>query len=285
MLESLYIDGAPLLEPSNGDNWLVPDITGLDAPTYRQSLEDRAGEDGAFMHGEHYGHRVIGLPGVLQASDSSTLGLRRRELIALCAIQRDNAGRPIPKRFTGTTLDGEVIFFDAFTRAPVFGTESPNWCSFLITAVAPDYNIYLDTAVSSGQITVLSSGGAIYPVTYPVNYGSTSGGSVAIYNAGTADVYPVITLRGGLSGPVIFHSDRGVSLSLNYNLGASDTVVIDMMEKTITLNGTSNLMAYRTSDSDWFSVAPGSNPIRLETASTGDTGSMEIGFNPALLGI
>jgi len=73
----------------------------------------------------------------------------------------------------------------------------------------------------------------------------------------------------------------GKSVTCNITLTSLDTLVIDMLNRTITLNGTSNRRNTMTSDSQWWDLAPGNNTIayHANTVSVGST--MAIAFQSA----
>jgi hypothetical protein len=74
----------------------------------------------------------------------------------------------------------------------------------------------------------------------------------------------VITIQGpGLNAGANYlwlftNTTTNKSIALNMSLGGTDTVVIDLFAKSITLNGTSRYDLRRT-DSEWWMLAPGIN--------------------------
>lgn len=120
-----------------------------------------------------------------------------------------------------------------------------------------------------------------------IEFGTGSGGNATVYNYGNADTWPIITLTGVGSNPYVYSPSRGKNMKLNYSTTLpSDEIVIDMKNKTIILNGTTNLLSYKDVDSDWFSIEAGVDTnIQFNTSSSSDTMTMEVTGNVAYVGI
>lgn len=120
------------------------------------------------------------------------------------------------------------------------------------------------TSVSAG-VAGTSSGGRVYPRTYPLQYTVVlSGGSdsATIYNAGRSDTKPVIDIHGPL--PVGWHLENlttGGSIKFITSIPtATDHLVIDFANGTAELNGGP---VTATVYGDFFSIVPGANTIKL----------------------
>lgn len=293
-MESMYLDDLQI--HSNTEDigfFLQTPIDGLDSPEYRTSQYDRPGEHGSFLTNQLYGSRSINLVGIIKGPNPQTFEDRRFLFSETCAINRDENGIPIPKRLTFTTLSGYTYFIDVhLAKKPVFNHNEINYSKFLLQLVAPDPLIRGETVASSGYISRPSGGGFILPVVLPIVSDAAVGGVAVMLNNGNEDAYPIITLTGPLTNPYISNSDAfGKFMQLNYTIAAGDEVVIDMAEKTITLNpdadgtGGSNILSTKTDDSEWWACVPNSNTIRLSTASSGDSGTMLVRFYPGYVGI
>jgi phage-related protein len=101
--------------------------------------------------------------------------------------------------------------------------------------------------------------GRTYDRTYNLTYGGGSiSNSTAIVNVGNWTTYPVITITGPVTNPTIGNVTTGQYMTVNYSLTNTDTLVIDLDQKLITLNGVSarNLLA---GNSEWFGAPPGTS--------------------------
>lgn len=136
---------------------------------------------------------------------------------------------------------------------------------------APDFAFYdpLERAVA---VTIGSDEDLVFPITFPIVFGSDSTAYVTATAYGDQPVYPIITLLGPLSKPVMRNITTGEWLTFTGNGGlyltASQSAVIDCRpgEKTITRNDGTNLIPYLSTDSDLetFHLAP-PPPTRFAT--------------------
>jgi hypothetical protein len=127
---------------------------------------------------------------------------------------------------------------------------------------------YYDDTLQSASMAVGNPLGRTYNRVYPLLYG---GGSTSvtssITNAGWATTYPVITLNGPITNPTLGSLTQGNYITITGTYTNTDSVVIDLDQKLVTLNGIAarNLVA---GGSNWFSASPGSNLFYLTGTST-----------------
>lgn len=290
MITSFYIDDFETEVQINTDEGSLAlgylfdsPIDGLETPPTRVSSYSRAGEDGLIISNTFYDGRIITIPGHIFSRTSSGYLQLRRQLAYVCRLLKDTRGYPVSQKFRFTTIDNEEYFFYGRPQAK-FGIGSAKLAAFLITIITPDPFLYKEGLNSSGLIAVPEPGGAIYPVVYPVIYAPSSGGGGDASNNGNAPTLPILTLRGEITNPYISNGATGEFIQLNLTMGASDEVVINMAEKTITLNGTSILDA-KIGNSTWWSLIPGVNAISFSTSSSSDTGTLELEWYDAVLGV
>jgi hypothetical protein len=58
-----------------------------------------------------------------------------------------------------------------------------------------------------------------------------------------------------------------------------------MARQTVLLNGSSSLMSSVASDSDWMRLDPGVNSLTISSASSSDTGTLEVLWYSAVVGL
>jgi hypothetical protein len=126
------------------------------------------------------------------------------------------------------------------------------------TLFAPDPRYYETPSTSASLIPTVALG-RTYDRTYNLVYGGGSAGTT-VYNTGNVTTYPTITITGPITNPTISNQSTFQYVTVNTTLTALDTLVIDLYEKTITLNGSSarNLLA---GNSEWFGCEPGETII------------------------
>jgi hypothetical protein len=259
-------------------------IEGLDSPAHRTNAYARAGQDGQTVSGQFYDGRIVKLVGKIDGTTVGEFETNRKALIAATAINRDSNNYPVPIRVSFTSMAGQAYYVDVYFDKPIMDLENPISGDFMVIGVCADPFIYATTGVTSGAISPPSGGGYEVPMIVPYISAAATGGSVTLNNAGSEKAWPIITLTGPLTTPVVTNATTGVYLQLSYTIATGDEVIIDMYNHTITLDGGS-LISTKTSASDWWSIATGNNTISLTTTSSGDTGSMVVAFNTPYIGV
>src|SRR5689334_11960346 len=113
-------------------------IQGLEAPEFRISSYDKAGEDGGVVNNALYGMRLVTLTGRVAGSNAAQYEANRRALIEACAIRRDSNGYPVLTRCEVTTQAGSSYFFYAQVGMPKFPHDNINWSDFQIQLTVPE---------------------------------------------------------------------------------------------------------------------------------------------------
>jgi phage-related protein len=270
---------------ADNDFMLQIPIQGLDSPEYRLDVYSNSGEDGATASSAFYGARLVTLEGRIKGSSVEAYEDNRRAFSRALAINRNAIGVPELIRFTFTTLAGRTYFFDGLPRRPQFANTHIDYCDFMVSIEVPEPQLYKDGSIDSGNITLPVATGVTFPVTFPVIFGGVLGGSWTTNNEGTLQSLPLLTLTGVLTNPVILNVTTDQIMQINYTLGASDVITIDMKQKSILLNGTSNIINTKSSNSEWWGIQPGVNVISFSSGSGGDTGILEVAYNAGFVGV
>jgi hypothetical protein len=127
---------------------------------------------------------------------------------------------------------------------------------------------YYDDTLQTGTIQPGQALGRTYNRIYNLVYGGGSAATTtAVTNNGWATTYPVITLTGPINSPTLGNLTQGNYITNSGNYTNTDTIVIDLDSKLITLNGATarNLI---TGGSNWFSAPPGTNQFYLTGTGT-----------------
>ena len=175
------------------------------------------------------------------------------------------------KTFTVT-----IPYFETLT----FQAEITNWGMGAIGAFTiacqleqPDPYLYTLTPEILGLGSV-STPSLMFPLTFPLTFGTVSGSSGDIFNSGNTNSYPVITITGACIPISITNITTGVSMSFNpITLADGDILTIDMNPSTcgITLYTASTLTTtYRMDlkNGNWISCLPGNNAFAFAGNST-----------------
>lgn len=132
---------------------------------------------------------------------------------------------------------------------------------------------YMAVLTSPGELDNLWSTGSAeleFTAYDPVAYGAVRraaiGTSATLSVGGSAETRPTITCKpgGSVSSLKVTNMDTGEAVQVNASLTSSSTVVIDMAEERVTVNGANQAVTY---DSDYFALQPGRNALRLSSGS------------------
>jgi hypothetical protein len=134
---------------------------------------------------------------------------------------------------------------------------------------ATDPLVYDSVLSTAGPVGLPSpTAGLHFPVTFPVTFGSSTGGSMLVTNSGTETTYPVFTITGPCTNPRLQLDDVGPGFACNISLAATDVLTIDMANHLITLNGTADRLNTIASGSAWFGIAPGTVSITVGSSDS-----------------
>jgi hypothetical protein len=259
--------------------YLDVEIDGLELPSIRTSSGNYAGRDGGYVGAQFYSPRDIVLQGSVFASDVASMESTRK------AFQTALKGKTVTLGITTNAGASYVVNCNLLDfKMPIMKANFQ--AAFKIELEATDPTIYDNS--SGGALTAtlpkLVSGGYTYPVVFPVIY--TGGGSpTTVTNSGSTNVYPTVTLTGIMNNPVLTNQTTNLAFSLtNLITGSADTVVIDMRQRTVLLNG-SNIFGDVGPLAAWWYLQPGSNSITLTTPNSGDTVTGTVSWRSGFMGI
>lgn len=154
--------------------------------------------------------------------------------------------------------------------------QGPVECSLQFLCADPRRYSLTERRVTSSLPS--SSGGLVYPLTYPLDYGTSSSGAATAYNDGAVAAPLVVTFRGPLVNPVLVASDW--RLAFNITLAAGETLIADTAEGTALLNGTADRLYTIRNDSDPMErcvLRPGSTNLSL--IADGGTGTAVVSYH------
>lgn len=123
---------------------------------------------------------------------------------------------------------------------------------------------------------VAGGGGLLWPLTYPLVWGSTpSGGELLLTNNGNSAVQPVFRVLGASTGPVITNADTGAQLAFDpaYLLPAGSRVTLTYENRSVLLDdgvSRSNQLITR----GWFTLPAGAT-TRVRFTSADGQGQLE----------
>jgi len=116
------------------------------------------------------------------------------------------------------------------------------------------------------KVAVMVMEGGVVWDSYGAVWEEGGGGKTTVQVDSIENVYPVWTVTGPAYNPVLENLTTGTAISYSGNVTATQTLVIDMMNQTAKLNGTSVISNV---SGEWLEFVPGNNTVSY-TASNGD---------------
>ena len=267
---------------ANGSHFIIKEVSGLGPADIRTSSFLFSGRSGGLVTDQYYGFRTIAITGEIGSNDSTLLQHKADRQSLLNALP---IGTTIPVYLTD--FAGERYRIDAnVTDAKVEYKRRGARSDFLIQLTAGDPLFYSADAGDEQLAIVqrtLDNGGYVTPYVLPVIW-DMGGAPTIVTNSGNAVVYPVITIRNTTHDPILTNQATGEQFSVSINTNDGDSLVIDMLNRTMKLNG-SDVIGNKVDGSVWFGLLVGDNPIRFDTDTALDNGFAEVRWRNGVTGI
>jgi phage-related protein len=251
----------------SGTPYSVLSVDGLESlPEMRVQDSDRGFNDGMFTGQDFYSGRHLTFD-LLITSGNGNSAFQNFNLLQAALI---------PQTSGTSTLNFQLSVDDApqtmqvrvrNRRAKVDPEYTFGYIQVQIQAFAPDpryYNQATNTIVLSPTV----ASGRTYNRTYNLTYGGGSQTQTqTVLNSGSVATGPVVTITGPGSNLTIGNLTTNQYLTLNYTASASDVFVLDLQNKTVTLNGTP-ARNFLSGLSQWFMANPGVNQFYFNGTGT-----------------
>lgn len=280
-LQYQYTDAGIVLNADPpGDFVDIERVTGLDNSPFRVTDSEREGSDGGFTDAEFEKSRQISLQGTVYSTPSAVYDF-------LDLLKYNFAPTKAPQPFYFTLPGGRqrVVFAKSlgcnydWEAAMRTGTTPVKF-----NLVAEDPRIY-DSQLQIANVPFGSTivTGLGFPLGFSIGFGGTTGigdGRV-VTNAGNRDTPAILTISGGVvTDPVIINDANGGILPFSITLAASDALAIDLLNKTVVLNGTANRRGSLINP-QWFMLEPDDNFIRYRASSGGSGSQLTVAYRNA----
>jgi hypothetical protein len=257
----------------------VETINGLDNVDPRATVREREGMDGGFIDAEFESSRLIILTGTIY-SPSDQLETFLDTLKANYEVSTTS------KPFYFVSTGGQrLVYCKCISGLRYTWTHllSIGKVTFQIQLQAEDPAIYESASTVSTELGG-SVTGRSYNKSYDFGYGGTSSysGTLSVYNAGNKDTDATLTITGGVTSPVIVNDSTGYKLDfIGFTVDSTDELSINLRNRTIVLNGSTNRRNALRSSSRWFMLPPGSTTLRFLGTITSGTPTLSVTFRSA----
>lgn len=250
-------------------------IDGLDLPGVSAGDVVRPQEHGEFVGGTFIRSRrlIIQLEG--KAVDAAALELLWNQCEEAFTPKNDSADQF--EEILTLQMPGQLlrrIYCRPLRRnMTIDGEWQRGILNVLVELKATDPRIYDDTESSVAiAMASLSGAGMTFNVTFPHGFGGAiTGGQQICVNTGKFATPPTFIISGGtVDNPKIEQIETGKVIQLTGSLTASDTLLIDVKNKAIILNGTAGRDSWlQRPISEFFYFLPGNNTIRFSGTTVG----------------
>jgi hypothetical protein len=254
----------------------IDKIAGLDSAPYRETIRDHEGADGGFIDAEFETGRDLSVEGTVY-------GVVGNIETYMDSLKSNFAPvkTPIPFYFKMPGVNQRVLFVKPRgVRYDVDIAQRTGQTPVQFLMYAEDPRIYDDNLLS-----VVIPFGGLATTGFGFSFGfNLSFGAVVppagsnIFNGGNRPTPATLTITGPVVNPRIVNDTNSKTLPFNITLGAADTLVIDLLNRTVVLNGTTNQRS-ALQTSDWFLFNPGNTFIRFGGAS--GTGTLTVSYRYA----
>ena len=253
-----------------GSPYQILSVDGLESlPSIRNQDDNRGYADGMFTGRDFLNGRTVSIIFNTFGSGSNS-AQTNYNIIQSTLLPQTQGTTPLYFKFPNSPTS------EQFVNARVRGlrtTVDPNYTYGYITSqvefFCPDPNYY-NNNLQTATLAYLPPTGRTYNRVYNLIYtAATNTITTTVNNIGWATTYPTITLVGPIINPVLGNLTTGNSLTFNCTLLSTDTLVVDLYNKLITLNGVSarNLLQSGT----WFGAPPGESIFTLSGEAESQT--------------
>lgn len=256
----------------------VDEVKGLDSPEFRTASRDHEGVDGGFIDAEFEKARTVSIQGTIY-DDTSTIESY------LDSLKENYSPRTsvIPFYFKAPGVDERVIFVKPLGIKYEWSSERRyGSIPFRVEMYAEDPRIYDATE----QVVTIQQGAIAYTgIDFSLDFSFSFGGSSAstdgqnVTNSGNRSTPAIIVITGPVTNPSIINETVGLTLQFDITLAASETLTIDLANRTVKLNGNINRRGSLRAP-NWFLLEPGDTFIRYR-ATSAPPSSMTITFRSA----
>lgn len=259
-------------------------IQGLEKPPIRMGQGEWSGRDGGYVSSQFYSPRLITINGFYMGTNCNHADELRVNLSNSMPIRQS-----LPTFIT--TFSGKQYFTQAYLKDYKADITSDRVGEFQISLVSPDPLLYdagdgvdPDSGWQNLDVYKIVGGGYVTAYDMPVQWTPGTTPTIA-NNDGDVVIYPQFKIVGAVNNPRIANLDENKFVELEITTTQpDDEIIIDMEQRTVTLNGGS-ILSYRTLDSQWWGLTPGTNTVQFTSAGAEDVSMGTLRWRNAFQGI
>lgn len=244
----------------------------LELPGMRLDDQARPSRHGAFAGQQLADERVITFDFTLMSSGATSFDAAYTALRLATAVEEGPDEEPLVIQLSGAKwLANARVARRAF---PADRTYAAQTVQGALQWVATDPRLYGAGAALTATVglPLAGSGGLVFPLVFPLVFGAGAAiPDMVATNTGTLTTWPVITITGPVTGPIITNVTTGQILAFNptFVVPAGQTLTVDTDARTVTLTGVNRRDQLVTAS--WFGLAAGvSTHLRFTSAGSYD---------------
>jgi hypothetical protein len=258
----------------------VTQVKGFDSAPFRTTERDHEGAEGGYMDAEFEKGRDIVLVGTIYG-DPATLETYLDDLKENWA-----PSSTLKQLFFKVPGVNERFLYVKPLGCKYDWTNERRWGSIDVQlgAYAEDPRFYdnsLHTVTIGLGATVFTGFGL--PFGFSFGFGGTSSTTdiATVDVEGNRPTPPVFTITGPVTDPRILNDDTGVEMKFSsIVLGAGETLVVDIKNRTVKLNGSTNRRNLLVAPT-WFDLQKGINHLRFRATSSDPSAQLQTAYYPA----
>lgn len=264
----------------DGSPYQILTVDGLeDLPVIRNQDDNRGYQDGMWTGRDFLSGRTILMTMIIRGDVNNSMSQNFDKMQAALQPQQQGVGL---LQFQLPNQQLQEIGARVRRRSVQINTD---YSSGMATATyeffCPDPRYYDNFIQNTNLVLGATTAGRTYnrvytgaaqpganPYSTGMIYGGGSTSANLINNAGWTTTYPVITITGPATNPIVTDVSNGYFLKIDTVLLPTDTLVINTNYRTITLNGV-NRRALLNNLSTWFAAPPGTSYYTFAATGTG----------------
>lgn len=282
MISSIFLDTDQL----DNSKRFCRAITNLSFPTISSIASGKASMEGQKINVGKFTSYKFGMDWKIIADSFSDLATQRETFQALIGDVIASGGKTLKinkSNGVGVQIDIKKAIITGDITSEDIGT-----CSLMVECEA-EYPFLMSQTLQSIDASIFQGGGMAIPMAIPMDMSQGGSNVLTITNNGTIYSYPVFTFSGPLDNPTLQNSTTDKVLNINYKLNSvTDKIVVDTFLGTVLVYSGENLIGTNLRGSvsgDFWTLARGSNVIRLGNASYNALGKCNISFREHFLGL
>lgn len=275
--------------PAGGDreSWVqLTSLEGLDGVGIREATTPAADSDGEVLGPTRLEARLLAIE--VQIIGRDRLDLAYREQALRQAFARTDGLWPlrVENRWPGAPALEAMVRVSQPWRCGA-RTGRPNRVSQgQVVLKAPDPVLYETTWRTATAYPPPSDGGIEFPVEFPVEFGGSAYGGATITAGGDAVTWPLLTIYGPITDPVVANFTTGQEVALVGSINSGNTLHIDPRRRLAYLNDDPTASVYHWTDgarTSWWGLIPGPNAIGITGDDTTDETRLGLTWRDAWL--